>query len=182
MSTVIPQRSVLRCDDSLESQPRWYLIHCKAREESRALEHLERQGFECYRPLRVVEKWRLGRKQRVTESLFPRYLFICLDDVNDNWYPIRSTRGVDKIVRFNDRAVPVADDLIAGIRARLADGTFEKPYLKAGERVQIMKGPFSHLEAIFVAGDGNERCVLLLTLLNQDQEVNISLGSVRRIE
>jgi len=35
----------------LMSQPRWYLIQCKARQEERALEHLELQDFECYRLL-----------------------------------------------------------------------------------------------------------------------------------
>ena len=34
-----------------EGRPRWYVIQCRARQEERALEHLERQGFECYRPL-----------------------------------------------------------------------------------------------------------------------------------
>ena len=62
----------------------WYLIQCKPRQDERALEHLERQGFECYRPVRPVERWRGGRKCTVEASLFPRYLFIRLDSVNDN--------------------------------------------------------------------------------------------------
>jgi transcriptional antiterminator RfaH len=168
--------------ESKANEPRWYLIHCKPREDERALENLERQGFECYRPMRVVERWRLGRKQKVTESLFPRYLFIRLDGVNDNWSPIRSTRGVDKIVRFNDRAIPVADELIAAIRARLGTGAFETPYIKPGERVQIMGGPFSHLEAIFVASEGAERCVLLLNILHKEQELSFPMASVRKLE
>jgi hypothetical protein len=32
-----------------KSQPRWYLVQCRARQDERALEHLQRQGFECYR-------------------------------------------------------------------------------------------------------------------------------------
>lgn len=34
------------------------------------------------------------------ESLFPGYLFIQLDQLNDNWHPIRSTRGVNQLVTF----------------------------------------------------------------------------------
>ena len=39
------------------------------------------------------------------------------------------------------------------IRSRLAAVSVE-PYLKPGQRVQIIRGAFSQLEAIFVANDG----------------------------
>src|SRR3981081_4385830 len=139
-------RSVL--GDCVTDGAHWYLIQCRPRQDERALQHLERQAFECYLPVRPVERWRNGRKCKVPAPLFPRYLFIRLDSVNDNWYPILSTRGVNRIVRFNERPLPVRDDIIEGIRARLADRV-EEPYLKPGERVQIMEGAFSQLEAIF---------------------------------
>jgi transcriptional antiterminator RfaH len=159
---------------------RWYLIHCKPREDGRALEHLERQGFECYRPTRQVVRSRGGRRFTALEGLFPGYLFIRLDCIHDNWYPIRSTRGVNQIVRFNEHALPVQDGIIAGIRARLARVDPE-PYLKPGERVSITEGPFSHIEAIFIANDGDERVVLLLNLVHHDQEMNFPIHSVRKL-
>lgn len=159
---------------------RWYLIHCKPREDERALENLERQGFECYRPARLVERHRNGRKYSIPEPLFPNYLFIRLDCVNDNWCPIRSTRGVIHIVRFNEFPLPVADEIIEGIRSRLA-GVSVEPYLKAGDRVRIAEGPFSHLQAIFVANDGQNRVVLLLNILQRTQELSFPSGTVRKL-
>ena len=97
---------------------RWYLIHCKPREDERALENLQRQGFECYRPARLLERRRNGRNCAVSEPLFPNYLFIRLDRVNDNWYPIRSTRGVIHIVRFNEFPLPVADEIVGPVLDR----------------------------------------------------------------
>lgn len=161
---------------------RWYLVHCKPREEVRAQENLQRQGFECYRPLRPIERLRRdGKRHSLTEALFPGYLFIHLDRVHDNWYPIRSTRGVNQIVRFNAYPLPVREEIIEGIRARLASPTAAEPYLKPGERVQITEGPFSQLEAIFVANDGDERVVLLLCLLHQDQQLSFPVRSVRKL-
>jgi transcriptional antiterminator RfaH len=162
-------------------KPHWYLIHCKPREDGRALEHLQRQGFECYRPMRTCERWRQGRKCTVTEALFPRYLFIHLNCVQDNWYPIRSTRGVHELVRFNQKPLPVGDDIIEGIRARLEARGFQEPYLKPGERVRIMDGAFSHLEAIFLAPDGDERVVLLMNILNKEQHLRFPVVSVRKV-
>src|SRR5262245_58816875 len=95
---------------------RWYLVHCKPREDQRAVENLERQHFECYRPLRAFERLRDGRKYLAAEALFPGYLFIRLDHRNDNWHVIRSTRGVHQIVRFNEYPLPVRDEIIAEIR------------------------------------------------------------------
>lgn len=158
---------------------RWYLVHCKPREEVRAQENLQRQGFECYRPLRPIEP--NGKRPALTEALFPGYLFIHLDHVHDNWYPIRSTRGVIQIVRFNTYPLPVRDEIIEGIRARLAQPVRTEPHLKPGERVQITAGPFSQLEAIFVANDGDERVVLLLCLLQQDQHLSFPAESVRKL-
>lgn len=80
--------------------PRWYLIQCKPRQDSRAEENLTRQDFKCYRPTHRVERVQRGRRTTSMESLFPGYLFIQLDQLNDNWHPIRSTRGVNQLVTF----------------------------------------------------------------------------------
>ncbi|WP_049325058.1 transcription termination/antitermination NusG family protein, partial [Stutzerimonas stutzeri] len=58
---------------------RWYLIQTKPRQEARAEEHLLRQHFECYRPLKASAATRSGQGAKAGEPLFPGYLFIRLD-------------------------------------------------------------------------------------------------------
>lgn len=164
-----------------DAELRWYLVYCKPHEDERALENLERQGFQCFRPIRKVERLRNGCKYTASEALFPRYLFIQLDRKNDNWYPIRSTRGISQIVRFDEHPLPVPDSIIEGIRRRLDEGSDAEPHLKPGERVRITDGAFSQLEAIFVANDGDERVVLLLNILQRDQRLSFPVESVRKI-
>jgi transcriptional antiterminator RfaH len=127
-----------------------------------------------------VEKLRQGRRLKIAEPLFPRYFFIQLDDTHDNWAPIRSTRGVSYIVRFNEIPLPVQDEVIETIRGRLARTPLEVPYLKPGERVRITEGPFSQLEAIFIANDGEERAMLLLTVLRSEQMLSFPMSAVRK--
>jgi transcriptional antiterminator RfaH len=160
---------------------RWYVIQCKPREETRALENLERQAFSCYLPLLTVEKLRHGCKRDVLEPLFPTYLFIHLDQVSDNWRPIRSTRGVIQIVRFNEYAVPIRNELIDHIRQRLADPLTKVPYLRPGDRVLITEGGFANLEAIFLANDGDARVVLLMNILHQEQTLSFPTVAVRKL-
>lgn len=165
-----------------ESQPRWYLVQCRARQDERALEHLERQGFECYRPHYEVERIRSGRKESASVALFPGYLFIRLDRIHDNWLPIRSTRGVLQIVRFNEYPLPVADGIIEQLRQRSEKGWSREPHLQSGERVIVTEGSFSGIEAIFLAADGDERVILLLCILQSEQRLSFPIGSVHKLD
>jgi transcriptional antiterminator RfaH len=159
---------------------RWYVIQCKPREERRALENLERQGFACYLPTVVVETLRHGLRRDVPEPLFPGYLFIDLDELSDNWHPIRSTRGVIGLVRFREYPVPVPDEIIGRIRERFARDNPRISYLKPGERVRITQGLFAEVEGIFVAHDGHERVVLLMNILNREQRLSFPIASVHK--
>lgn len=160
---------------------RLYSVQCKPRDDHRALEHVERQGFSCYCPTRRLEKLRQGRKVEIRESLFPGYLFVQLDKVNDNWFPIRSTRGVIQIVRFNEHPLPVNDEIVEMIRQRLASGEPRVPYLEPGERVLVSDGCFADVDAIFVADGGKNRVMLLMNIVHRDQIVGFTVGSVRNV-
>jgi transcriptional antiterminator RfaH len=157
----------------------WYVVQCKPREERRALDNLERQGFSCYLPMLAVEKLRHGSVRPIPEPLFPGYLFISLDELSGNWHSIRSTRGVIQLVRVREYPIPMPDAVIDGIRARLANHTLRIPYLKPGDRVRITEGAFSDVEAIFIANDGQERVVLLMNILNREQRMSFPAGTVR---
>jgi transcriptional antiterminator RfaH len=152
--------------------PRWYVVQSKPREDGRALERLERQGLSCYRPTLRLEKLRQGRKVAIQESRLPGYLFVQLDDVNDNWYPIRSTRRVIEILRFNEHPLPIEDEIVEMIRERVASTELRVPYLEPGERVLIFDGCFAGVETIFVANDGDERVMLLMNVLHRDQSLS----------
>ncbi len=159
---------------------RWYLIQTKPRQEGRAQEHLQRQLFECYRPLKAGEKKR-GSRGPSEEELFPGYLFIRMDQTSDNWYPIRSTRGVARIVTFGGMPVPVKDELIEQIRERLLAPPPKVAFQK-GEAVRITAEGFNDVEAIFLAADGDERAVILLNLLHREQKVTLPVTSLSRMQ
>ena len=159
---------------------RWYLIQTKPRQEGRAQEHLQRQLFECYRPVKHGEKKR-GSRGPAEEELFPGYLFIRMDQTSDNWYPIRSTRGVARIVTFGGLPIPVKDELIVQIRERLLAAP-PKVAFEQGDAVRISAEGFNDVEAIFLTADGDERAVILLNLLHREQKVTLPVSSLTRME
>ena len=74
----------------------WFLVRSKPRQESVALTHLARQGYESYLPLFATEKLVRRKSTVVQEPMFARYLFVRLDTTGQgqSWSPIRSTVGV----------------------------------------------------------------------------------------
>lgn len=160
-------------------QRAWYLLQTKPKQDARALENLENQGFECFAPVLEVERIRAGKRREVAEPLFPGYLFIHLDQVSDNWRPIRSTRGVSRLVTFNDTPLPVADDIIEQLRQRMSEADHQDA-LKSGDPVRICQGAFAELDAIFDCYDGTERVVILLNLMHRTQRLTMPLANIRR--
>jgi transcriptional antiterminator RfaH len=160
-------------------QPRWYLVQAKPRQAERAESNLMRQGYQVFHPRLKVERIRRGRRLETEESLFPNYLFIRLQRWVDNWYPLRSTRGVARLVGFGDEPLPVADVLIDEIQRRVSEQPTE-PVLHCGQKVQILDGPFRGLDAIFKAHQGEQRVLLLIELLHRQVTLTIPIGSIRR--
>jgi transcriptional antiterminator RfaH len=166
---------------------KWHVIHTKVREEFRALENLQNQGFEVFLPTCQVQKKLQGKIKLATEPLFSRYLFIRLSDNCSNWFPIRSTRGVASLLRFGvstDSAI-IPDPIIDCLRRRCA---LEEPLhelFKPGEMIEITDGPFKGLIGFFeklqTLPDGLSRALLLVEALGSVQKLKIQLPQLKKL-
>jgi transcriptional antiterminator RfaH len=159
----------------------WYLLQCKPRQDERAHLNLLQQNYVIFHPQLVSERVIRGKRHRVLESLFPGYLFIHLSR-SDNWAPIRSTRGVSRIVEFNHGPATVAEHVIEHLRARCIESA--EPHtshdLKPGEHLQIIRGPLSPLEGVFISSLGAERVMILLQFLNREQTICVPRSDLER--
>ena len=155
----------------------WYVVHTKPRQEARALENLQNQGFTCFLPTMQVQKLRNQKVQTVTEPMFSRYLFIELDDTTQNWGPIRSTLGVSKLVSFGPQPAKVPPDFIAFLKEAPPE-TLERMFAP-GDNVQVTSGPLQGLEGKYLAHDGETRGFVLVDLLGQTQKLRIAIESLR---
>lgn len=162
-----------------DTPARWYVIQSRSRQAQRAEQHLRNQAYETFLPRTCVEK--IYRSKRVVreEPLLPNYLFIRLRHWVDDWRPIRSTRGVLRLVGFGGEPAPVADEVVEEIRARGGEALAARPALEPGQRVSVAGGPFRGLDAVFHSFDGNERVVLFLGLLQQQVRMTVPLAGVR---
>lgn len=160
----------------------WHLVHTKIRQEHVAQSNLERQGYACYLPKIKAEKLRAGELKVIEEPLFPRYLFIRLDTGLDakSWAPIRSTLGVSRLVTFGQTPAKIDDDLLESIRARSESADVQLRHFAPGEQVVVTQGPFTGVEALYQMADGQERVVVLLTILSKQVRMTVPPTSIRK--
>ena len=100
---------------------KWAAVNTQPHREALAIEHLQRQNFECYCPM-VRKSVRHARKQHeVLRPLFPGYLFVAIDPDIHRWRPILSTIGVRTLVRCGERLAMLGAEFIDALKARELD-------------------------------------------------------------
>ncbi|SDH61860.1 transcription/translation regulatory transformer protein RfaH [Propionivibrio dicarboxylicus] len=162
----------------------WYLVHTKPKQEKCALENLVRQGYQCYLPTLPCEKICRGALALSEEPLFPRYLFIHLglDDSAKSWGPIRSTKGVSRLVSFGTSPAKVHDTLIDHLKAHEADvHTTPARIFSPGERVCLTEVPFAGIEGIYQMADGERRVMVLIELMSRPVSVRVAPTALRKV-
>jgi transcriptional antiterminator RfaH len=132
----------------------------------------------------VAEKVHQGKLVVLDEPLFPRYLFIQLGQgaQSQSWAPIRSTRGVSRLVSFGNDPAMVPSELVECLQLRDLEraGTI-KPAFHPGDGVKILEGPFAGLDAVYQMKDGEGRVMVLIELMSKPTQLKLQLGQVRRL-
>ncbi len=149
------------------------MIQTKPKQEDVASQNLINQNFDIYYPKTQI-------KNKVV-TLFPRYIFIQLDDKNQNWMPIRSTKGVANFVRFGLEFAKVPNDIIEIIKQQEGDTTdklIDLSRFHKGDTVHIQKGTLKGRQAIFSHYDGQMRAIVLLKILHQEQKLTLKESDI----
>ena len=146
----------------------WYLIQTKPQQEAIATLNLSDQGYTVFHPKVIIKGKNI--------PLFPRYLFIQLDDKNQNWAPIRSTKGVSNFVRFGLNFAKVPHqiiDLIKTQQRQTIDKIIDLSSHHQGDTVEIQIGTFKGQQAIFQNYNTKDRVIVLLNLIGQQQKITL---------
>jgi transcriptional antiterminator RfaH len=88
-------------------------------------------------------------------------------------------------VRFTELPATVPEDMVFLLKQQCNQGsvldmTGKEPFVfKSGDEVEITAGSFKGLQAIIKEQKGEDRVVLLLTLLGKEQAMELPLGLVK---
>jgi transcriptional antiterminator RfaH len=159
----------------------WYVARTKARQEQQVSAVLGQRSIESYLPT-IRPRASVSRLAQ-PEPLFPCYLFVRLDP-QAGWRSTRSAPGVQYLLGAQDDPTPLSDELIEGIRLRVAEDEAERrhPLFQRGEKVVIARGPLAGLEAVFYRHlSASGRSEVLVEFASRLVPAKVAAADLRRV-
>jgi transcription antitermination factor NusG len=163
--------------------PRWFAIRTSARWELRASSELSRRGIETYLPIsRVKRRWS-DRVKIMDQPLFPGYLF--------GRFPVAErirvleAPGVRQIVGIGNTPASIGESEIDNLRTLVSAHPLlvPWPYLHAGQRIRINRGPLAGVEGFVVRAEKSAlRIVVSVDLLQRSVAAEIDRDCIGAIE
>lgn len=155
----------------------WYLAYTKPRQEQVASLNLEFQEFEVYLPLyKKFQKTEQG-PVAMFEPMFPRYIFFRPSQPEQSISVVRSTKGINNIVRFGFEPAVLASELLDRIRQleqqRNQSSLQEINNFQKGQRVVLKNNPLGGIEGI-VQNVSSKRVAVLLEILGRPTLVKVA--------
>ena len=164
------------------SQPGWYVVQTQPNAESKAVAHLERQGFATYLPRYLKRRRHARRVDVVAAPLFPRYLFVEIDTAIHRWRSIYSTIGVSQLVCTGDVPTPVPGHVVIMLKDREDAAGFiqidRQPQFRVGDKIRVLEGLFSDCLGLYDGMPDRDRVAVLLDLLGRKVRVLLNAEAV----
>ena len=160
---------------ALKDSERWYVARTLPQRELHAARQLNNQGFRTFVP-RYWKNRRHARKvETISAPLFPRYIFVIVDQTKDRWRSINGTLGVDRLLTYGGEPQPVPGGVVENLLAAGdAQGNISFGFhLKEGQAIKIMSGPFAELVGELERLDEGGRVRVLLEILGGKVRVGL---------
>jgi transcription termination/antitermination protein NusG len=168
------------------SEAGWFALWTHSHCEQLVRDQLTTKGFDAFLP--TIRDWsrRGGKRHLVSRPMFPGYLFVHHAIEKLSYIEIMKTNGLVRILGERwDKLAAVADEEIDSIRRLVSSdlSIMPYPYLREGQRVQIIDGPLSGVEGILVRTRPNRGLLVLsVELLHRSIAVEIACTDVIPVE
>lgn len=153
--------------------PFWYALTVQPNHEMTAARGLGNRGFEAYVPVYKSRRQWTDRTKEINTVLFPGYVF-CRFGFAERLHVLQSP-GVRTVVGSARQPAPVSDEEIASVRALVSSGrpVSPWPYLQAGQRVVIDRGPLENVRGVIVRVKNTWRVVVRVEALGAAVAVEV---------
>src|SRR5678815_1268942 len=171
----------MQCAGNDSGVPLWYALHVRRQYEKVVGRNLEAKGLEQFVPLyRSRRRWS-DRVKEVEFPLIPGYVF-CRFDLKDR-VPILNVPGITSIVGIGLTPMHVEESEINALRTVMQAGVpcAPWPFLKVGQKVELVRGPLRGLEGIVLDLKSSYRLILSIDLLMRSVAVEVDWEWIRPI-
>jgi transcriptional antiterminator RfaH len=169
--------------ESDKSELAWYCVKTKPKHDHIAAANLRRNlGLQVFNPTLRFERTTRSGIRRVTEPLFPGYVFVRCE-LGRSFDEVQHANGVAALVHFGNRVPRIADSVIEELQ-KLFPTTEPLPVedrILPGEEVAVGEGPFSGAKAVVLRVlPARQRVEILLEVLGRPAPLELDWNSVVR--
>jgi transcriptional antiterminator RfaH len=148
----------------------WYLIYTKPRHEKKVHHRLTEMNISSFLPTKKKLHASRGRKSIVDYPLFPSYVFIYLNDMQ-NYYHGIDTEGSLYYVKTGETMARVQDAVVNNIRISVSQAKeleISETRFEPGRKLVINKGPLTGLTCEVVESGNREKLLVRVDLLQRN--------------
>lgn len=159
----------------------WFAIQVKSQYEKITAVALRNKGYEEFAPMYRTRRYWSDRVKELDLPLFPGYIFCRFDPLHR--LPVLTSPGIVSIVGLGKSPEPVDDDEIARIQAIASSGVPDCPwpFLRAGQKIAVIRGPLRGVEGFLVSSKNQYRLVVSIHLLQRSVAAEINRDCIQSI-
>ena len=174
--TEAQSQSLFQSQSGAPTLTRWFLAYTKPHFESVAQVNLQQQGFDVYLPMYKKFKQTPTGSVSIFEPMFPRYIFFRPSRPSQSIATVRSTKGINNLVRFGFEPAVLPDDMVLLIRqleeSRNQIDVLEDSPFKTGQSVRLKHNALTNMQGL-VQSVGRQRVAVLLEILGRPTVVQV---------
>jgi len=148
----------------------WYLIYTKPHHEKKVYTRLLERNINAFLPLtKRLRSWN-DRKKYIDEPLFPSYVFIYLNDMQ-NFYEGIDAEGTLYYVKMGNSIARVNESVVNNLRivtGKVTDLEVSENRFQNGRKLVISQGALTGLSCEVVNYDKKEKILVRVDLLRRN--------------
>jgi transcriptional antiterminator RfaH len=159
----------------------WFILQFKSNSHHQASKNLTRQGFKTFLPLHESTSRKASRFINANRPLFPGYMFIAFDREKSNWHKINNTYGVSRLITFNSVLKPIPTTIIDSLMKRCdsTDKLLPNKRLAKGDKIKVLKGPFTNFTATVETYESDQRIWILMDLMGRQAKIEAHMNDIQ---
>ena len=170
----------------------WYAVHTYSGYEDAVARNLKQRVesfgmgetiFDVVVPSEKKVKIKGGRKTNIREKILHGYVLVDMIPTDEAWSVVRNTPQVTGFVGTANQAVPLSQEEVDGLFARMQDEEVKHTIdLSTDDAVRIIDGPFKDLEGkVGEVDEARGKVRVMVPMFGRETPVELEADQVQRI-
>lgn len=161
----------------MSQEKSWYTLLTRSRFETAVFKNIQKKSIEVFLPKIKKRSGRKDRRKMIDVPLFPGYLFVNLSLDPHEHLSVLKSMGAVRLLGYSSGPVPVPSPQIESLKIITQSGfdviSGSINTLKHGEKMLVIRGPFSGITGEFFRYKGQDRVIIKIETLGQFAGVEI---------